>query len=273
MKRGVARGRFGRIDIVPLVPTSSGAFPMRPPRRSLTLTFLAGAVALAAGACSGASAAPGWTFPPSATNSASGAPVAAVGAATAPASAAPAATSGASAAPTAAPTLAPAAQPSAPVSLNMTILSDRMTGKAGWPVFVPSDFTLPANSTVIVTVTNFDGATALPKGSQLYAKASGIVGGTFTVTPIKAGAPNGSAGPTATRSAMDPMRVSHTFTILALGINVPLAPDARTTFMLHTGAPGTYAWRCMDPCGTGPYGWGGPMAATSGYMQGTLTIS
>jgi len=243
---------------------------MRPSRRSLILPFLVGAVALAAGACSGASAAPGWTFPPSAANSASGV---AVATAAAPASAAPAATSGASAAPTAAPTLAPAAPPSAPVSLNMTILSDKMTGKAGWPVFVPSDFTLPANSTVIVTVTNFDGATALPKGSQQYAKATGIVGGAFTVTPIKAGAPNGSASPTITRSAMDPAQVSHTFTILALGINVPLAPDARTTFMLHTGSPGTYAWRCLDPCGTGPYGWGGPMAATSGYMQGTLTIS
>jgi len=243
---------------------------MRPLRRSLTRTFLVGAVALVAGACSAASAAPGWSFPPSAPNGASGAVVAA---SAAPASAAPAATSGASAAPTAAPTLATAAPPSAPVSLNMTILSDTMTGRAGWPVFVPSDFTLPANSTVIVTVTNFDGATALPKGSQLYAKATGIVGGTFTVTPIKAGAPNGSASPTSTRSALDPAQVSHTFTILALGINVPLAPDARTTFMLHTGAPGTYAWRCLDPCGTGPYGWGGPMAATSGYMQGTLTIS
>ena len=235
---------------------------MRRPDRYLALAFLGGAVALAAGGCSGANAAAGWVYAPPA-------------AAAQPAASTLAPTAAASAlAPTAptAPTASVSASASASASLNITILSDAMTGKAGWPVFVPSDFTLPANSTVIVTVTNFDGATALPKGSDLYAKAAGIVGGTFTVTPIKAGDPNGTAGPTTSVSALDPTQVSHTFTISALGINVPLAPGARTTFTLHTGAPGTYAWRCLDPCGTGPSGWGGPMAATSGYMQGTLTV-
>lgn len=57
----------------------------------------------------------------------------------------------------------------------------------------------------------------------------------------------------------------------ALGINGPIAANARTTFVLHTGAPGTYTWRCLDPCGTGPSGWGGPMS-TPGYMEGTLTV-
>jgi hypothetical protein len=148
-----------------------------------------------------------------------------------------------------------------------------MTGKVGWPVYLHSDFQLPANSTVIVTVTNFDNATPLPKGGQLLAQASGIVGGSFSVTPIKATDPNGSAGPGKTETALNPAQVSHTFSLPALGINVPIAPNARTTFTIHTGGPCACAWHCLVPCGTGANGYGGPMAATSGYMEGTLTVS
>ena len=54
-----------------------------------------------------------------------------------------------------------------------------------------------------------------------------------------------------------------------MGINVPIAANARETFTIHTGAPGKHAWQCFDPCGTGPNGFGGAMAAKSGYMQGT----
>jgi hypothetical protein len=92
------------------------------------------------------------------------------------------------------------------------------------------------------------------------------------VTPIDVKAPNGSAGKTTTISALDPNAVSHTFTIQALGINVPIAAHARETFTIHTGAPGTYSWRCFDPCGAGTDGWGTAMAAKSGYMEGTLTV-
>jgi hypothetical protein len=70
-----------------------------------------------------------------------------------------------------------------------------------------------------------------------------------------------------------PQGVSHTFTILALGINVPLAAHARTSFTIHTGAPGKYAWRCFDPCGADPMGWGTAMAARSGFMEGTVTVA
>ena len=229
----------------------------RPDRSLFLLPLLGGAVALAVGACASVQAGGArWVqAPPSA-----------------PLAAAPAAVS--ISRPTAAPAApaAPAAASSAPVALNLTILSDTMTGKAGWPVFVPTDLSLPAHATVQITVTNFDGATPLPTGSARYAQASGVVGGTFTVTPIAPGDPNGSAGPAATRTALDPSAVSHTFTILALGINVPLAANARTTFTIHTGAPGTFTWKCFDPCGTGPDGWGGPMSHP-GYMDGTVTIA
>lgn len=157
--------------------------------------------------------------------------------------------------------------------LDLAVVTGGMIGHTEFPAFIPSDFTLPANATVVVTVTNLDDATALPKGAEQYLKVTGTDGGTMTVTPIKVPSPNGAAGATTTLSALAPAVVSHTFTILALGINVPLAAHARTTFTIHTGAPGTYAWRCFVPCGADPMGWGTAMAAKSGFMEGTFTVA
>ncbi len=148
-----------------------------------------------------------------------------------------------------------------------------MIGRTEYPAYIPSDMVLPANSTVIVTVTNFDDATPLPKGSEVYARAEGIVGGTFSVTPIDPKNPNGAAGPTRMLSSLDPADVSHTLTVPGLGLNVPIAPHARVTFTIHTGAPGTYTWHCMDPCGAGTSGWGTAMAAQRGYMEGRFTVA
>lgn len=226
-------------------------------RRAFIVPFLAAGVALAVSACSGA-AAPQWTYGPTVTpDPPAGVPAAQPAVAVSAPSTAPA------------PGAAPAG---ASLSLNLTIVTGDMTGKTEWPAYIPSDFSLPANATVTVTITNFDNATPLPKGAESYARASGIVGGTFTVTPIKSGEPNGAAGPTTTMAALNPTQVSHTLTIAALGINVPIAPKSRETFVIHTGAPGTYAWRCFDPCGMGSSGWGSAMAAKRGYMSGTLTV-
>ncbi len=238
----------------------------RPLLRRLALPILGGAVVLAAAACSGASAGPTWTFGPVA----------------APAAEAPAAVDHATqgSAPAAQPAAFAGQSSSAPdpatqrtARLDLAIVTGDMIAKNEFPAYVPSDFSLPANATVVVTITNFDDATPLPTSAQQYATASGIVGGTFSVTPIDASDPNGSAGPTTTASSLDPAEVSHTFTVPALGINVPIAPHARVTFTIRTGAPGSFAWRCYDPCGADPAGWGTAMAAMRGYMQGTLTVA
>jgi len=161
----------------------------------------------------------------------------------------------------------------APVArLDLTIVTGDMIGHTEFPAFVPSDFALPAHSTVIITVTNFDDATALPKGAEQYAKVTGTLNGAATVTPIKAGDPNGSAGVTKSITSLKPADVSHTFTIPALGINVPIAAHARVVFVVKTGAPGHYYWRCFDPCGADPMGWGTAMAAKRNFMEGTLTV-
>jgi hypothetical protein len=163
--------------------------------------------------------------------------------------------------------------PSNPASVVVTIATGEMIGKPGYPIYLPSDFTLPANADVTITVINFDGATPLLKGDERYAKATGVVGGSFSMTPVSAADPNGAGGVATIASALDPAFVSHTLTIPALGINIPISANARETFTIHTGAPGTFAWHCFDPCGTGPTGFGGAMAAKSGYMEGTATTT
>ncbi len=160
-----------------------------------------------------------------------------------------------------------------PVHVDLAIVTGDMIGKTEYPAFIPSDIVLPANATVVVTITNFDDATPLPKGSEAYARAQGIVGGTFTVTPIDPKNPNGSAGSTRTLASLDPNDVSHTLTVAGLGLNVPIAPHARVTFTVHTGAPGRYTWHCYDPCGAGATGWGTAMSAMRGYMEGTFTVA
>ncbi len=161
-----------------------------------------------------------------------------------------------------------------PARLDLTIVTGDMIGHNEFPAFLPSDFTLPANSTVVVTITNFDDATALPKGQESYASVQGTADGTFRVQAIDPKNPNGNKGLARTTTNLDPATgVSHTLTIKALGINVPIAPMSRTTFVIKTGAPGSYIWHCYDPCGDGADGWGTAMAAMQGFMEGTVTIA
>ena len=86
----------------------------------------------------------------------------------------------------------------------------------------------------------------------------------------KAATTNESAGTTQILAALDPATVSRTFTVATLGINVLIPAHARVTYAIHTGAAGTFAWRCYDPCGVDPMGWGTAMAAKSGLMEGAL---
>lgn len=133
------------------------------------------------------------------------------------------------------------------------------------PAYVPSDFSVPRNSIVEVTITNFDDATPLTGTYLKYANVTGTVGDTASVTPIDPADPNGpGAGPAQVIKAMDPNKVSHTFTVPELGLNVPIWPHARTTFTFHTGNSGTYHWACYDPCG-------GAMGAPR-YMSGVLRV-
>lgn len=159
-----------------------------------------------------------------------------------------------------------------PLHQTMVIATGDMLSDDDKPAAMPSNLVLPANSTVTITVINFDDATPLAAGSEQFATAKGIRG-QLEIQPIDGTNPNGpGTGPVTRTSSLDPANgVSHTFTITQLGINVPIAPMSRETFTIHTGKAGTYTWQCYDPCGGDPNGWGGAMSDT-GYMRGTLTV-
>jgi hypothetical protein len=136
-------------------------------------------------------------------------------------------------------------------------------------------FTLPANTTVRVTIYNFDGASGLR--NPLLGRPTGLIG-----QELVDGKP---------LIVMPPDQPSHTFAVPALGILVLIAPVAdnakntcgyapcslsmahRTiTFVFRTGKRGHYRWQCFVPCAAGyMYGFGGPMQ-TIGYMDGFLNV-
>jgi hypothetical protein len=165
----------------------------------------------------------------------------------------------------AAPAAAPA--PATATHLYLTIATPKMLGNE-MPAYMPANFSVPADSDVVVTITNFDDATALAAGTEQFATATGIKGA-LSVQAMDPTNPN-AVTTAASLMSMDPATVSHTLTVAKLGLNVPIAPKSVTTFTFHSGAAGTYAWQCMDPCGSDPSGWGGAMA-TAGYMKGGLT--
>ncbi len=261
---------------------------LRPTRSLFLCTFSVVAVAVLATGCAGTAAGPAWTE--SAAGHALAGPVTAVSVAAArstdvvravarPASTREAAPTPAGIQPASVSTGAGPARGGAGTAtagtphVYLTIVTGEMIGTKDYPAYIPSSFVLPAYSTVVVTVTDFDSATPLPAALQVYAHAQGIVGDAFTVTPFDPKTPNAAAGPTTSHTSLDPADVAHTLTAPGLGLNVPIAALSRVTFTIRTGAPGTYTWHCMDPCGGGPTGWGGAMAARSGYMEGTITVA
>ena len=161
--------------------------------------------------------------------------------------------------------VAHASQVNKHVDLNMSININQPGMQKDWPGYSNTNIVVPANSTVTVTVRNYDlGDTSLPAGSP-FGRVQGTVGNIATA--------NGSV-----YSALALNKVAHTFTIPQLGLNVPIPGDApkgasfaSVTFTFHTGKAGTYTFHCFDPCGSGPSGWMGPML-TKGYMVGTLTV-
>jgi hypothetical protein len=140
-----------------------------------------------------------------------------------------------------------------------------------------TDFTLPANSVVHVTIYQFDTPTGLR--NPFLSQVQGTEGGVANI----------DGKPT---NAVEPEEASHTFAIPELGVFVPLpgvpeggkhpceeAPcepstmDHRTiSFSFRTHGKGRFRWQCFVPCGAGWYfGNGGPMQ-TLGYMDGFIDV-
>lgn len=138
---------------------------------------------------------------------------------------------------------------------------------------------LPAHTRVNVTDLQYD--TGSPLRNQFFGSVTGTIGGSMTLNGHTVSLINSNAG----------NGVGHTFTVMNLGINVPLygvnsnaknicgaAPCTPNyihnviRFSFVTPGPGQYPWQCNIPCGLGfLYGTGGPMQSI-GYMVGFLKV-
>lgn len=135
-----------------------------------------------------------------------------------------------------------------------------ISGRPGWPRYVPSTITVPAGKKVTLVITNYDDAATPLAAGVPY---NHVMGGQETV--------NGKPV-----SYVSNKIIAHTFTVTGLGVNaaIPESPTGGTVTVSFTFTPkkaGVYTFQCYTPCGSGKNGTGGPMM-TPGFMQGTLRV-
>lgn len=157
-------------------------------------------------------------------------------------------------------------------TVMLTVLPDY--GGAGYDAFVPTSAT---NGTVPASGSNGPG----PVDNNVTVKAGAPV--TFIITNLDTMVFNftGTAGVNLvvyndtssgmvaqtygpTQKVYD-LPVSHTFTIDALHINVPIPPDTVVAFTYTFSTPGVYLFYCQTPCGPG--------MSLVGYMQGYVVVT
>jgi hypothetical protein len=157
----------------------------------------------------------------------------------------------------------PISGPSAPGTayLVLTIGFDFATGLDR---FLPANFTVPAHTLVVVTITNYDNA------SNPVANESARVRGTLgNIETMRAA----SQVEGMNMAALPTDQVAHTFTLDSGGysVNVPipvansLADPMIVTFRAYFNVTGSFEWHCMAPCDSSSM-------ETLGYMRGTMTV-
>ena len=140
-------------------------------------------------------------------------------------------------------------------------------------------FQVPQHVRINVTILNYDSGS--PLRNQQLGQVSGTYGNIATLNGKPFRVINSNAG----------NGVGHTFSMPALGINIPLygnnananlcaaapctlsSPHQVVRFSFTSPGPGSYRWQCFVPCGLGfLYGNGGPMS-TLGYMGGFMQVA
>jgi hypothetical protein len=157
----------------------------------------------------------------------------------------------------------PAAGPSGPGTayLYLTIGFDFATGLDR---YMPANFTVPAHTLIVVTITNYDNASN-PVTADV-ARVQGTLGNLETMR-----AASESAG--MDMAAVPTDQVAHTFTLdtggYALNVPIPranaMADPMIVTFRAYFNVTGAFEWHCNAPCDRASM-------STPGYMRGTLTV-
>ncbi len=139
-----------------------------------------------------------------------------------------------------------------------------------------ANITLPAHQLIKLVIINYDDGGANLTNPQ-YAAVSGTQNNVMTyVTNDNVNSSEGaqgiqvSGGQTVSSVAAD--NISHTFTIPALNLNLPIPPSSIVVAYFTLSQTGVFTWFCFTACGSGPTGVQGAML-TSGWMTGSMTGS
>ena len=159
---------------------------------------------------------------------------------------------------------ASAAAPSHVTEVMQILTTGKLAGSGEQPKITNSSWTVHKGQTVTVKIVSFDDGSAPLMGKYMkYAKVMGTTNGKELV--------DGNAV-----NNVSDINVSHGFTIVKLGVNmpIPVAPTGKSIVVTATfkaTKTGTFVWNCFAPCGTGTTGMAGAMK-TSDWMTGKVTV-
>jgi hypothetical protein len=186
------------------------------------------------------------------------------------------------------------AQAGQPVNLNLQTVGSLGTGNnPTWVSYLVQDpqgqwqhttlFQVPAHHLINVTIYQYDSGS--PLRNQQIGQVTGTRGDVATLNGRTFRVINSNA-----TKGFGANGVGHTFSIPALGINVPLygnngnanlcgvapctlkSPHNIVRFSFMSPGAGDYRWQCFVPCALGwLFGNGGPMS-TVGYMGGFMKV-
>lgn len=140
-----------------------------------------------------------------------------------------------------------------------------------------ANISLPVNRLIHLTIISYD--TPTPGSTDAQGVVSGTVGGNVYV--INGTVAAGTADPTEdmagaanqwgqNMTSVPGSMLAHTFTIQALGINIPVIGGDTVMAYIIIHHPGHYSWLCLTPCGFGGDGMAGAMSR-DGWMSGQIT--
>ncbi len=157
-----------------------------------------------------------------------------------------------------------ASAPSHVTEVMKILTTGKLTGSGEQPKITNSAWTVHKGQTVTIKIISYDDG------------AAPLMGKYMKYTSVK-GTSNGKevAGGKTVSNVSD-INVSHTFTIVGLGFNmpIPVAPTGKSIVVTATFKPtktGTFTWNCFAPCGTGTVGMNGAMK-TAGWMTGKVKV-
>ncbi len=157
---------------------------------------------------------------------------------------------------------APAPTPTAP-KVDYLYLTIAFNPATGADEYFPANFSVPAHTLVVVTITNYDNGTNPVPGS--FEQVRGTVGESATAWI-------GGASTPVTYSSYS-MPIAHTFTVASapynLNVPIPSAGDldnpSVVQFSAYFNETGTFQWACVAPCDPGAM-------TRDGLMIGSLLV-